>query len=1233
MAAAATETDRLVEYFFCDPQTALGRYGTPAGRNVTECGHELITGALHRYDLVDGSQFPVTLQLYQGLSNVAGHLWEQEVRVLLRAAALRHPALPEIVTGGYRDAEATLSKGFDVSGFAYVVTKGAVHSLADGGLLDDLRTQRAVAVRQFFFLADALSVLHGQKIVHRNLWPGSIDVHQDTSMPVGPERLQLRLSRFEMSALIGNLLRATEMDTEHAVEQVTRLLLGQGTEALAYCAPERLAYLFPEQGNEPADHASSDVFSLGATVAEWFLPEKPGPAAPSGPGRENLLDWARSRHTALRDALADRSDLPGPLRSLLTAMLAPHHRGRPTSQDVVDRISRNYEEISGYWTEAADVQLPYLVAFLPTESRHTLYQWGWLTHDPETEEGHRELAELIEQDLRGARLVHAQHGAVPYIAPGDKATKRDAQLLLLGSRAAWFCQRYRPFSALGTALGPPRDDTLVIKYTVALDSSAGRSIQYDIDRTRFHRTIPSVDAVAYNIHPAEFAKAQAGRPKWTPLIDAIARAVVDSPTDLVYEQAFDWLLSYQEVELQAREYAYAIDKDDNNGGRYLTLRLDAARDDSRIHRSTMLTHYCDDPVLRPPLGDFFASFASEEGGHIEVLADRNGAPRYQRRRQVLVSLDDQLGEEAIRVRLHSDSDRPPDRGWIRPAGDVGSVVAFRRQVHARWKLLGNKVLLQQLQHPTTIRGLPERWKDAGAGLVGGEVVTDMLVSQPFFALQGPPGTGKTEMTARAVVAYLRQETAARVMVSAQSNWALDNLAARILERLAAVDEEETEAGEAPPESRPLDALTVGDVIALRVTTNSSADRVDDRLRPFRPAELAVARSEALQRFAATARDEPGRHGKELELLRDWEAVAKGAVPELTDRIRRSANLVFATCSSADPEHMSITGNDEPFDWVLIEEAAKAWPTEIAIPLSQGLRWSLIGDHHQLPAHRRQDVERFLHDSADHPDPALALHGARGAEYLRVFDMFGSLFDQPATDAHEGDGYLSRPVRTLSTQFRMNRPIGDLISRVFYPDPEDPGGEGLIRTGKPDEPHGYSAPEWLGDTSLVWLDTHALPECEDEPAWKNRGEVEVVAELVSRLSPRPRPRREGIGHDALAVLTPYRQQTELLRARSDLAPFVHTVHAYQGREAEAVIVSLVRDRNRSEARDKPWKNLGHLVQPDLVNVMCSRARRLLIMVGDFEHFAGSGVEFWARVCETFQYQDQVLVLPAGRVFGG
>ncbi|MFJ1757726.1 AAA domain-containing protein [Kitasatospora sp. NPDC088134] len=1223
------EMDRLVEYFFCDPMTAVGRYKALAGKSVEECGHELIPEALYRYDLIDASKFPVTLQLYRGISAIAGHLWEQEVRVLLRAAALRHPALPEIVTGGYRDSAATGAAGFNISGFAYVVTKGAVASLADARLVEGLRAEPAVAVRQFFFLADALSVLHGQRIVHRNLWPGSIDVHHDPVMPAGPERLQLRLSRFEMSAIIGNLLRATEMDSEEAPKEVTRLLLGQDAEALAYCAPERLAYLFPEKGAEAADGQSSDVFSLAATVAEWFLPEKPGPATPSGvdaagAGAAELPQWARNRHAALRQALERHRDLPEQLRLLLVDMLSADHSARPTSFEVVTRISSHYEELSAYWNEAADVQKPYLVTFLPAESRQTLYHWGWLTHDPESLEGRYELTELIEKDLRGARLVHAPHGALPYIVSGDRKSKQGAQYLLIGKRAAWFCDRWRPYSPLGTALGPPTDDTLVIKYQVDMGSSAGRAIKEDSARSRFNRTVPSVDAVAHDIHPGEFEAARSGRPKWTPLIEAIARAVVDSPTDLLYEQAFDWLLSFQEVELQAREYAYVVDRE-TVGGRYLTLRLDIDRDDARKHRTGMLTSYFSDPQLRPAMGDFFAAFGnSEEGGDIEVLEDRNGAPRYPRGPQTLVSLDGQQGEQAIRVRLRGDARKFPERGWIRPAGDLGSSVAYRRQLHARWKLLDNKVLLQQLQNPTTIRGLPERWKDAGAGLVGGDAVTDMLVSQPFFALQGPPGTGKTEMTARAVVAYLRQEPAARVLVSAQSNWALDNLAARILDRLASPD---TEAGE------PTDDLVTGDVIALRVITSSSADRVSKRLQPFRPAALAEQRSHNLQRFADRASKEPGLSDDEQSLLREWRGVAAKAVPELTDRIRRSANLVFATCSSADPEHMSVTGNADPFDWVLIEEAAKAWPTEIAIPLSQGLRWTLIGDHHQLPAHRRIDVERFLQGCVGHSDPTLALHGSRSAEYLRVFNLFGSLFDQPASASGLAGTELSRPVRVLDTQFRMNRPIGELISQVFYPDPDPkaPPRRGLIRTGKTDDPHRFTAPRWLAGQSLIWLDTAALPECDDEPAWKNRGEVEVVGELVSRLDPRPRPRDGAITHDALALLTPYRQQSELLRARNDLAPFVHTVHAFQGREAEAVVVSLVRDRNRSDSLDRPWKNLGHLVQPDLVNVMCSRARQLLVLVGNFAHFADSGVEFWKQVCGVFEQHGKVL--PAGQVFNG
>ena len=49
-----------------------------------------------------------------------------------------------------------------------------------------------------------------------------------------------------------------------------------------------------------------------------------------------------------------------------------------------------------------------------------------------------------------------------------------------------------------------------------------------------------------------------------------------------------------------------------------------------------------------------------------------------------------------------------------------------------------------------------------------------------------------------------------------------------------------------------------------------------------------------------------------------------------------------------------------FDWAVIEEAAHAWLSEIAVPLVQGDRWLLIGDHAQLPAHSA-DRQRTAND--------------------------------------------------------------------------------------------------------------------------------------------------------------------------------------------------------------------------------------------------------------------------------
>lgn len=61
-------------------------------------------------------------------------------------------------------------------------------------------------------------------------------------------------------------------------------------------------------------------------------------------------------------------------------------------------------------------------------------------------------------------------------------------------------------------------------------------------------------------------------------------------------------------------------------------------------------------------------------------------------------------------------------------------------------------------------------------------------------------------------------------------------------------------------------------------------------------------------------------------------------------------------------------------------------------------------------------------------------------------------------------------------------------------------------------------------------------------------------------------------------------------------------AFQGREADIVVMSLVRDRRPPGSEEQPWLGLGYLTGPDLINVLLYPPRQLLVLVGDFEHFA-------------------------------
>lgn len=1203
--------DKFVDFFCCDPKTAVhGPYEPPGGAGGALSREELIPEHLFRYRLVDGEGRSVDVQIYVGITGVGGLLWEQEVRVLLRVGATGQPGLPRILDGGFRSPEETSDAiGSDVlRGVAVVVTRGSSNTLADPGAVAYMHRDPKLSLRQFVGLAEALATLHGLGSYHRNLWPGTIGA-TDQDPP------DMWLARFEMSALMANLVQNSLIDAHGEGRQLRDLYLSQPVRALAFAPKERLDFLFPDGEHAPvAEDERADVYALGAVVWEWFFGPMPTELLPvEGELSSSTPELLERLNARLLATLRAERELPLQLTDLLQRMLRwDHPRERPTAHEVVDELRREYERLIVTWDERGTSR-PHLIGYMPEESRLTLYEWGWLEHDPGTDPGRLELAGLIQRDLKSAVLVDSPRGAAPFVlgTERDRSTRGEARHLLVGRRALWFCTYYRPRQGWG-GLGPELDDVLLIKYVVRRDQHSVRTRLQPLLDQPLRRELPELETVPIDMDTGKFERLRADRPSWRPLVDAV-RPVRRAPDhEREYEAAIDWLLEFQGAELRARTYACEGPKD---SPRKVTVSLDEERDDAWVKQSALLTKYVD-AGLRPALGDFFGSLEGDQGipAAVEIVPDDRGRPAssgYAARALV----KEKGGPDRVVLELMEDSPPAPETGWIRPLDDRGSRIALERQVDGRLEMMNNPALLDQLRSPKSLRMLPYRWRRAGERLSGDDgkkAVQELLTHEPFFALQGPPGTGKTTVAAEAIAHYLRVYPGHRVLVSAQSNFALDNLAERVLRRLDALDD----LGQ--PTHR-------WEGVALRVASPKAP--VDPVLEPWRANRLAEERADWMRRNLP--RRMKGAGPETRGVLEEWrrmlaEDAIDSVLPELGDRMRRTANLVFATCAMATAENVTPVGVRSTMDWVVVEEAAKAWPTELAMPLCRGRRWTLIGDHKQLPAHRRNDVLRFLESCVDDPDEEFRRIGMHYDTYVRAFDLFRSLFEPPGDGAGQGEGGAGdahedseagvarkkdkrdRPLLTLRTQYRMRDEISQVVSRVFYPVPGSgqlPDGlpPGLLTTGKEITPVNLTTPEVLAGRSLVWLDTHGEPDCQGQPRWFNHGEARVVQELVESMRPAPVPLGAGEPGTTLAVLSPYRQQNRQL-AKRGLERYLSTVHAFQGREADIVVVSLVRDRRPPGTETQPWLGLGHLIGADLINVMFSRARQLLVLVGDFEHFA-------------------------------
>jgi ATP-dependent RNA/DNA helicase IGHMBP2 len=195
---------------------------------------------------------------------------------------------------------------------------------------------------------------------------------------------------------------------------------------------------------------------------------------------------------------------------------------------------------------------------------------------------------------------------------------------------------------------------------------------------------------------------------------------------------------------------------------------------------------------------------------------------------------------------------------------------------------------------------------------------------------------------------------------------------------------------------------------------------------------------------------------------------------------------------------------------------------------------------------------------------------------------------------------SQIARRLTTQYRMHQAIMDFSSREFYEGQlvADPSVEQHLLSDLPGvEGNAFTqSPVEFIDTAGAGYEEEIEPDGESR---LNPQEATLVARKVEALV------AAGVAPADIAVIAPYAAQVRLLRTRLDLPGLeIDSVDGFQGREKEAVVISLVRSNAAGE--------IGFLADVRRTNVAMTRARRKLLLIGDSATL--SSHPFYGRLLE-------------------
>ncbi|GFH27097.1 uncharacterized protein HaLaN_25360, partial [Haematococcus lacustris] len=212
-----------------------------------------------------------------------------------------------------------------------------------------------------------------------------------------------------------------------------------------------------------------------------------------------------------------------------------------------------------------------------------------------------------------------------------------------------------------------------------------------------------------------------------------------------------------------------------------------------------------------------------------------------------------------------------------------------------------------------------------------------------------------------------------------------------------------------------------------------------------------------------------------------------------------------------------------------------------------------------------------------------------------------------------------PSTLLGVQYRAHPLLSEFPSARFY--------AGAVQSGvKPDDrpqltppfPPGKGA---AGHPPLVFFHDGSSKE---EPgdsgkSYTNEGQATLVARIVTSLV-----KSHDVQPSSIGCISFYAAQVSLIKSllhqpnEGMMAVQVASVDGFQGQEKDVIVISTVRSNSGG--------NIGFLKDPRRLNVAITRAKRLLVVVGNKATLTAGGCPHWKAWMEYLEDKGWVLPVP-------